>query len=142
MITFFSFVQIRPEGTNILSEETQFLIRVISRIWFLEGLPFLQPTYMVLKIPNGLRLTIFAASLLLGFAPMATPEHIAIYAEVLGHSIEELMTIYNKMHPADWLGKPRLPIETLLPAKQELKSCQSPGSLQTALSAAQMSPQR
>ena len=69
-----------------------------------------------------------------------SPAHIAIYAEVLGHDIDELMTTYNMMNPGKLARQAGLAYADIAANAARVKEQQSPGSSQTTLSAAQMSP--
>lgn len=67
-----------------------------------------------------------------------TPAHLAIYAELLGHDINILTKIYNKMHPGKLARQASIAYRDIAANEARVKEWESPGSSQIALSAAQM----
>ncbi|MBD2037752.1 site-specific integrase [Leptolyngbya sp. FACHB-321] len=69
-----------------------------------------------------------------------SPEHLAIYAELLGHDVSELIKRYNKMHPGKLARQAGLAYKDIAANEARVKEWQSPGSSPVALSVAQMNP--
>ncbi|MGV0027307.1 hypothetical protein [Phormidesmis priestleyi] len=68
------------------------------------------------------------------------PEHLAIYAELLGHDMNELVKRYNMMHPGRLARQATLVYKDIAAREARVKEWQSPSSSQTALSISQMNP--
>lgn len=68
------------------------------------------------------------------------PEHLAIYAELLGHDVNELMKRYNKMHPGRLARQAPIAYADIAAREARVKVRQSPSASQAALSTAQMNP--
>ena len=68
------------------------------------------------------------------------PKHLAIYAELLGHDMNELVKRYNKMHPGRLARQASLAYRDIAASENRVREQQSPGSSQASLSVTQMDP--
>lgn len=69
-----------------------------------------------------------------------SPEHLAIYAELMGHAIEMLVKIYNKMHPGKLASQAQLAYEQVAAQEHRVKTWTLSGNVEeTITSITQMS---
>ncbi len=67
------------------------------------------------------------------------PEHLAIYAELLGHSMEMLVQIYNKMYPGALARQSLLAYDEIVAREKQVQALNTPGGSQQPTSIAHMS---
>lgn len=67
------------------------------------------------------------------------PKHLAIIAELLGHSMDILLRLYNKMHPGALARQAPVAYDEILAMEERVKEFKRPGLSKTATSMGQMS---
>lgn len=67
------------------------------------------------------------------------PKHLAIFAELLGHSMEMLVTIYNKIHPGALARQALLAYEEIAAREERIKEFKTLGTSKAVSSFAEMS---
>lgn len=68
------------------------------------------------------------------------PEHLPIYAELLGHSVEMLVKLYNKMHPGELARQASLAFADIAAREARIREWQSLGQAELTAPSAEMGP--